>query len=433
MKILLVQPFAGYKLPNIVMKLSASLPAYPNLTLQQLAGICPEDCELEVIDENRGDKIDFYENYDLVAVTCRTATVPRAFEIADSFRKNGVKVVIGGYHPTALPKESKKHVDSVIIGEAEISFRKAIEDVKKGKLKPYYNSGLVDPKLIPPAKRDVINYYISMAAIEATRGCPVNCDFCFVHKVKGKIHRKRPIDNVIEEIKSIKQKNLMFFDASLTTNVNYTKELFKQMIPLNKRFQCYGNVNILAKNDELLKAANEAGCASWCIGFEAISQDILKNIGKTTNKIKDYKIAVEKIKEYDMNVSGSFIFGFDGHTLDTFKETKKMLSEIPIDVACFNILTPFPGTKLFERIKKEKRITSNDWTRYTCAQTVFEPKNMTEEELYNGTIWLLNDYYKMTSSIKRVFKNIGHGYYPFIYSFLGNLLFYSRKFDPGRN
>ena len=433
MKILLVQPYAGYELPNLVMKLSAKLPAFPNLTIQQLAGICPNESDVEAIDENQGKKINFDKNYDLVAISCRTATVPRAYEIADEFRRRDTPVVLGGYHPSALPKEAKQHADSVVIGEAEISFAKIIEDVQKNKLKSFYNSGLVDPKLIPLPKRDVIDYYLPIAAVEATRGCPVNCDFCFVHKVKGKIHRKRPIDNVIEEIKAIKQKTIMFFDASLTTNPNYSKTLFKNLKGLNKRFTCYGNVNVLARDEEFLKLASDAGCISWCIGFEALSQDILKNIGKTTNKIEDYRSAVKKIKDYNMNVTGSFIFGFDGHVLNTFKETKRMLNTLDIDVVCFNILTPFPGTQLFERIKKEERISTYDWSRYSCAQTVFTPRHMTEKELYNGTIGVLNEYYRIIPTMIRMLKNIPHGYHSFTNSILGNLLFYARKFDPGRN
>ena len=433
MRILLVQPYAGYNLPNLVMKLSARLPSFPNLTLQQLAGICPEDHEVVVVDENRGDKIDFDNDYDLVAITCRTATAPRTYEISDKFRSRGVPVIIGGYHPTALPAETKQHCDSVVIGEAEISFSKIIKDTQKDKLKPYYQSEPVDPKLIPPARRDIIDYYLSYAAIEATRGCPVNCDFCFVYKVKGKVHRKRPIENVIDEIKTIKQKNIFFFDASLTTDPNYTKTLFKKMKGLNKHFTCYGNVNVLAKDNEFLKLASEAGCVSWCIGFEALSQDIINSIGKTTNKIKDYQSAVNKIKDYNMNITGSFIFGFDDQNIDTFEETMNMLNNLDIDVACFNILTPFPGTKLFKRIKNENRITSYDWTRYTCAQTVFKPKNMSEKELYNGTIWVLNEYYKVIPTIKRIIKTIPNGYRPLINSILGNCLFYARKFDPGRN
>jgi len=433
MRVLLIQPFAGYDSPNIVMKLSARLPAFPNLTIQQLAGICPDHYEIEAVDENRGDKINYDKEYDLVGISCRTATTPRAYNISDEFRKRGVPVVLGGYHPSGLPDEAKQHADSVVIGEAEISFAKALEDVEKNKLKPYYQSDLVDPKLIPPPRRDVLDYYLSVAGVEATRGCPVNCDFCFVHKVKGRIYRKRPIDNVIDEIKELKQKNIIFFDSSLTIDPNYSKNLFKNMIGLNKRFTGYGNVNVLSKDDEYLKLASEAGCIAWCIGFESLSQDTINHIGKSTNKVKDYKNAVKKIKDYNMNITGSFIFGFDDHVKETFKETMEMIKQLKIDMACFNVLTPFPGTPIFERIKKEKRITSFDWTRYTCAQTVFKPKHMTEQELYDGTIWVLKEFYKNIPTIKRILNNIKYGYHPFTHSLLSNMLWYARKFDPGRN
>ena len=351
MKVLLIQPFAGYDRPNIVMKLSARLPAFPNLTIQQLAGIIPDHHEIEAIDENRGDKINYDKEYNLVAISCRTATTPRAYKISEEFRRRGIPVILGGYHPSGLPNEAKQHADSVVIGEAEISFKKALEDVEKNKLKPFYQSDLVDPKIIPPPRRDVLDYYLSVAGVEATRGCPVNCDFCFVHKVKGNIYRKRPIDNVIDEIKELKQKNIIFFDSSLTIDPKYSKTLFKNMIGLNKRFTGYGNVNVLARDEEYLKLASEAGCVGWCIGFESLSQDTINHMGKSTNKVKDYKNAVKKIKDYNMNITGSFIFGFDDHVKDTFKETMEMIKELKIDMACFNVLTPFPGTKIFDRIK----------------------------------------------------------------------------------
>ena len=433
MRVLLIQPYAGYERPNIVMKLSARLPAFPNLTLQQLAGIIPDHFEVEAIDENRGDKINFDKEYDLVAITCRTAATPRAYNISEEFRKRRIPVILGGYHPSGLPDEAKQHADSVVIGEAEISFAKALEDVEKNKLKPFYQSDLVDPKLIPPPRRDVLDYYLSVAGVEATRGCPVNCDFCFVHKVKGRIYRKRPIDNVIDEIKELKQKNIIFFDSSLTIDPKYSKTLFKNMIGLNKRFTGYGNVNVLSKDEEYLKLASEAGCTGWCIGFESLSQDTINTIGKSTNKVKDYKNAVKKIKDYNMNITGSFIFGFDDNVKDTFKETMEMIKQLKIDMACFNVLTPFPGTPIFERIKKEKRITSFDWTRYTCAQTVFKPKHMTEQELYDGTIWVLKEFYKNIPTMKRILNNIKYGYHPFTHSLLSNMLWYARKFDPGRN
>lgn len=433
MKILLVQPFAGYKSPNLVMNLSARLPSFPNLTLQQLAGICPKEYEVEAIDENRGNKINFDKEYDIVAISCRTATTPRTYNIADEFRKKGVPVILGGYHPSALPEEAKQHADAVVIGEAEISLPQALNDLKQGKLKPYYKSGLVDPKLIPPARRDVIDYLLSIAAIEATRGCPISCDFCFVHKVKGRKYRKRPIENVIKEIKSIKQKNLIFFDSSLTIDPKYTKILFKNMIDLNKHFSCYGNVNVLVKDEEFLKLASEAGCTSWCIGFESISQNVIHTMGKTTNKVKEYISAVKKIRDYNMNVTGSFIFGFDDDVLSTFKDTMKMIDKLDIDVGCFNILTPFPGTPLFERLKKENRITTFDWACYTCADAVFMPKHMTQKELYEETIWALKKFYSVMPTVKRIAKGAQLGFHPFVNSLLTNVLYFGRMFDPGRN
>lgn len=433
MKILLVQPFAGYKSPNIVMKLSACLPSFPNLTIQQLAGICPEEYKVDAIDENRGTKINFNKEYDVVAISCRTATTPRTYEIADEFRKREIPVILGGYHPTALPEEAKRHANSVIIGEAEISLPRALRDLKINNLKPYYQSGPVDPKLIPPARREVIDYFLSTAAIEATRGCPISCDFCFVHKVKGRKYRKRPIENVINEIKSIKQKNLIFFDSSLTIDPKYTKILFKNMIGLNKHFSCYGNVNVLFKDEKFLKMASEAGCTSWCIGFESISQNVIHNMGKTTNKVKDYIKAVKKIRDYNMNVTGSFIFGFDDDVLSTFKDTMKMIEKLDIDIGCFNILTPFPGTPLFERFEKENRITTYDWAYYTCAETVFMPKHMTQQELYNETIKTLKKFYSVIPTANRIAKGARLGFHPFVNSLFTNVLYFGRMFEPGRN
>lgn len=406
MKALLVQPYAGYELPNLVMKLSARLPAYPNLTLQQLAGICPEDYAVEAIDENRGDKINFEKEYDLVVITCRTATVPRAYKIGDEFRCRGIPVVICGYHPSALPEEAKQHVDSVVIGEADISLSKIFKDVQKDKLKPYYKSDPVDPKLIPSTRRDIIDYYLPLAAIETTRGCPVNCDFCFVHKVEGKIHRKRPIENVIDEIKSIKQKNIFFYDSSLTIEPRYTKNLFKNMISLNKRFACYGNVNVLAKDEEFLKLASEAGCVSWFVGFESISQKSLDETNKKINQVDKHLSAIKKIKKYDMAIVGSFIFGFDNDTPNIFDTTYNTINKWSIDAIEFRVLTPFPGTALYKRLKKEGRILTEDWGKYNFANVVFQPKNMSVEELFEGTRWIIQKFYSIPNIIKRFYNSI---------------------------
>ena len=401
MKILLVQPYAGNIPPDFLTKLSARLPVYPNLTLQQLAGICSSNDDITAVDENRGDTIRFDQDYDVVCISCRTATAPRTYEIADDFRSRKIPVIIGGYHATALPEEAKHHADGVILGEAEINLPKALYDIQKRELKPFYSSDPVDPKIIPPARRDIIDYFLPIAAIEATRGCPIRCDFCFVEKVKGSTYRKRPIENVIEEIISIRQKRLLFYDSSLTIDAAYTKSLFKNMADLNKHFSCYGNINVLGKDDELLKVASDAGCMGWCIGFESISQNIIDSIGKTTNKVEEYISTVKKIKDYNMNVTGSFIFGFDDHIPQSFIDTLEMIKKLGISIACVNILTPFPGSKLYEKIKQEGRITTFDWTRYSMTEPIFQPKNMTGQELHAGTIWVLDEFYTMIPTIKK--------------------------------
>ncbi len=433
MKILLVQPYAGNIPPDFLTKLSARLPVYPNLTLQQLAGICSSNDDITAVDENRGDTIRFDQDYDVVCISCRTATAARTFEIADEFRRRKIPVLIGGYHTTALPEEAKHHADGVILGEAEISLPKALYDIQKRELKPFYSSDPVDPKIIPPARRDIIDYFLPIAAIEATRGCPIRCDFCFVEKVKGSTYRKRPIENVIEEIISIRQKRLLFYDSSLTIDAAYTKSLFKNMADLNKHFSCYGNINVLGKDDELLKVASDAGCMGWCIGFESISQNIIDSIGKTTNKVEEYISTVKKIKDYNMNVTGSFIFGFDDHIPQSFIDTLEMIKKLGITIACVNILTPFPGSKLFEKIKQEGRITTFDWTRYSMTEPIFQPKNMTGQELHAGTIWVLDEFYTMIPTIKRILDSVRYGFHPCMDSLLGNALYLARKYNTKRN
>ncbi|MCU0850643.1 MAG: radical SAM protein [Candidatus Thermoplasmatota archaeon] len=432
MKILLVQPYAGAP-PDFLTKLSTRLPVYPNLTLQQLAGICSTRDDIKVVDENRGNTIRFDHHYDVVCISCRTATASRTYEIADEFRKQKIPVILGGYHATALPEEAKHHADSVILGEAEISLPLALNDLQKQELKPFYSSQPVDPKLIPPARRDVIDYFLPIAAIEATRGCPIRCDFCFVEKVKGSSYRKRPIENVIEELKSIRQKRLLFYDSSLTIDPAYTKSLFKNMTGLNKHFSCYGNINVLGKDDELLNAASDAGCIGWCIGFESISQNIIDSIGKTTNKVEEYISAVKKIKDYNMNVTGSFIFGFDDHISQSFSDTLNMIKKLEISLACVNILTPFPGSLLFEKIKKEGRILTFDWSRYSMTEPIFQPLNMTGQELYKGTIWVLDEYYTFIPTLKRILDSARYGFHPCMDTLLGNVLYLARKYDTERN
>ena len=438
-KILLVQPFIFpeasilpkkvtifYTIIHKKFKKIAFLDNY--LHLQQVAAATPEKHQIQFIDE-RFDEIDYHKEYDLVGITCVTGYAERAYEIADEFRKHGKKVVLGGPHPSVLAEEAKQHADSVVIGEAEESWSRLLENVENNQLQPFYRQqSKIPEKSIPAPRREIIQRHkFPIARIQATRGCPYNCDFCALKIIEGSKHRKRPVENVINEIKSLPQKFLKFSDASLTIDPEYTKNLFLEMKGLKKRFNCFGNQNVLCEDDELLKLAKQAGCVAWYVGFESTSQETLNKIGKGSNKVEDYVLTTKKIHEHGMVVSGSFILGFDGDTTSTFNETLKMMEKMEIDLAEINILTPFPGTPLFKRLEKEGRITNKVWFNYREGQPgtvpVFKPKNMTVEELQRQSDMLFNQWYPFRKSVKRMSKSMCYGFYPFLFTALGPVLF----------
>ncbi|RLF34310.1 MAG: B12-binding domain-containing radical SAM protein, partial [Thermoplasmata archaeon] len=394
MRILLVMPH-----PNAKRTLLSRF-TYPSLTLQQIAAITPKEHLVEIVDE-RYEKINFNKNYDVVGISCLTYNSIRGYEIADIFRKKGTKVVFGGYHASLLPHEAKQHADSVVIGEAEITWPILLRDLEKGMLKPFYRADkLIEPEQIPAARHDIGSYNPFTEAIQASRGCPVGCEFCAMQKIEGPIFRGRPVDNVIEEMKTIKAKNIFFADASLTINPTYTKKLFQKMKEINKKFECFGNINILTKDDELLRLASEAGVSTWYVGIESISQKNINAAGKTTNKVKEYSNAIKKIKDHGMMITGFFMFGFDGDTPDIFDKTLQAMIKWKIDEASFSILTPYPGTRLYERLEKEGRITTKDWSKYTEGHVNFIPKNMTQEQLLQGMKKIATEFYSYPNIIK---------------------------------
>lgn len=364
-----------------------------SLTLHQLSAITPSKYDVYILDALYDVK--YTDEYDIVGISAVTPSALRAYEIAKGFRQLGVTVVLGGFHASALPEEAIQHADSVVIGEAENSWPNLLEDFEKKRLKPFYRNNVpVDLRSIPPPDREGFDDNTIIVPIQITRGCPNGCNFCSISNMEFKsIFRTRPIDQVIEEIRSIKQKYLFFCDACLTINTEYAKKLFREIKPLNKKLlMLTGNVNTLIQDDELLKLASEAGCVNWLIGFESISQESLREIGKKTNKIENYKILVNKIHDYGMSLVGEFVFGFDHDYLDIFEKTEKMIESIEIDVPGFNILTPYPGTPLFNKLDKQGRILTKDWSKYSVNNVVFQPKNMTPEELLKGINELSQKY-----------------------------------------
>jgi radical SAM superfamily enzyme YgiQ (UPF0313 family) len=385
------------------------LSSYPIITLPYIASLTPRNHSLKIINENY-DQINFNEDANLIAITCYTMTAPRVYQIADEFRRRGKTVVIGGYHASALPNEAKQHADSIVIGEAELSWQELLKDLEKGSMKPfYYADKEFDMSIIPPIRWDLITHNPILGAIQTTRGCPYKCEFCAITSFYKHGVKHRPIKNVVEEIKQMPNKLFVFHDPSMTINPKYSKELFKEMIraKIKKGWVANGNVNVLTRIDEeFLNLARKSGCIEWFVGFESINQASLNGIKKTSNKVKDFKKMVKRVHNHDMTIQGGIIFGFDEDTPDIFDKTIETINDWELDMLEVNILTPYPGTPLFNKLDREGRILTKDWNRYNQVDVVFKPKNMSERELYEGARKVAKEFYSRFSVIKKIAKII---------------------------
>lgn len=391
------------------------------ITESHLLSITPKKHYVRVLDANT--ELNYDENYDVVVIIFKSAAAPRAYEVADEFRKKGKIVILGGNHPSALPKEAKKHADSIIIGSVENLWPFVIEDLERNDLKPFYSSNdfKTTRKSTKPIRLSFTGFKL-VGAIKATYGCPNKCDFCQYSNVPdGSTFYTRPVEEVIEELKATPQKILYFKDLSLTTNPSYTKELFRQMKGLKKKFNCHGNVDVLSKDEELVRLSHEAGCIEWVIGFESFSKDVLKNVHKRANKLEYYDKAVENIHKYKMAVIGTFVFGFDEDTSEVFETTKKNVDKLGLDGAIFAILTPYPGTPIFDRLNAEGRILTKDWSKYDRKNVVFKPKNMSKEELEKGYRQITKYYNSPLKVTYRILRSLKRGFYPSLVTFAGNL------------
>lgn len=382
---------------------------YPIITLPHLAAITPEKHDVKIINENY-EELNYDEDVDLVGITTYTMTAPRAYKIADEFRRRGKKVVMGGYHVTALPEEALQHADSVVKGLAEVTWKQVLKDFEKGKLKRIYERNHdFDISEVPPLRRDLIIHNPFLGAIQTTKGCPHSCEFCAISSFCGNIVKQRPVKDVVEEIKEMPNKIFVIHDPHLTLNKKYAKELFKEMIKqkIKKKWVANGTTDVLANaNDSFLELARKAGCVEWFVGFESVNQEALIETHKTHNKVENFSKLINRLHDYNMAVQGGIIFGFDHDTPDVFDTTLDTISQWNLDVLEINILTPYPGTKLFEKLDREGRIFTKDWTRYNQVDVVFEPKNMTPEELMHGARKVAKEFYSIDNVIKRGVKTV---------------------------
>lgn len=364
---------------------------FPPIGLGIVAALTPEHWQVELIDENW---VEFaYREADLVGITAFTASANRAYEIASIYRERSVPVVMGGIHASMCTDEALHFVDAVVVGEAETAWPRVIADVENGCLQQVYKGDLGDLKGSSRPSRDLFHPDYIFASVQTSRGCPMNCEFCSVTAFNGQRYRRRPPEDVLDELETISQRMLFFVDDNI---IGYGKEsrkqalaLFKGMVErkLDKLWFCQASLNF-ADDEEVLHWAGQAGCRMVFIGLEAEDVNALTEINKQLNLhrgIESYEAAFQRIHRAGIAVLGAFIFGMDGDTPEKLRQRTDYMKNANIDVIQTTYLTPLPGTRLFNRLQEEGRLLyteyPKDWDRFDMTEVVYHPGNMKPAEL----------------------------------------------------
>ena len=313
-------------------------------------------------------------------------------------------MLLGGVHPTLMPDEASKYADAVLVGLGEKTFPEALLDIKNGCLKQFYHgNGCTDISNRPLPRKDLLNKkkYITLNTVEAVRGCNHTCTFCAYPAAFGKRVITRPVEDVIAEIKSFKGKEVIFPDVNLIADIEYAKELFSAMIPLKKWWMGL-TTTAIGHNDELLDLFEKSGCKGILIGFESVNQETQQGINKGVNHVEEYKTLMNKLHRKGIMVMGCFAFGADEDGPDVFKRTVDLCIEAKIDLPRFSIITPFPGTEFYRELEAEGRIVEHNFAMYDVEHCVYQPKQMTKDELEAGIAWAWKEVYSWKNIWKRL-------------------------------
>jgi radical SAM superfamily enzyme YgiQ (UPF0313 family) len=376
---------------------------FPSLNLSSLAAVTQTEHEVAIDDGCLGP-VTAQCSADLVGITAMTSQAPAAYALADQYRARGIPVVIGGIHASMCPDEAAEHADTVVIGEADRLWPELIQDFAAGTLKSSYrDSAAVDLAEIPIPRRDLLDRrgYVAFNSVETSRGCPFNCNFCSVTRMSGIKYRFRPIAKVIEEVRGLSGRTVFFVDDNIIGVPRRAKELFRALTPLNRRWASQVTINF-AHDEELMRLARESGCEGVFIGFETLSRTSVQEAGKGVNKPDEYLRDIRRIRKAGIRVVGSFILGFENDDLSVFQDTLNFLDQAQMDFAQFSLLTPLPGTVLFEKFDQEARIIHRDWSKYDLGDVVFTHPLLTAKRLHFEKNHAYRRFYSIRSMIKRL-------------------------------
>jgi radical SAM superfamily enzyme YgiQ (UPF0313 family) len=401
---------------------------FPKLSLPTIAAYTPDTWDVDLVDEAVED-IDFDDPCELVGLSIMTCYAPRAYEIAAEFRKRGKTVVMGGVHPTYCPEEALRHCDAIVCGEAEDLWPELIADYEAGRMKREYRMTAF-PSLenyrSPRVELLSPDAYMTRQCTFTTRGCHFDCEFCSVSPFNGKTTRRRPVQEVVREIVQVQRwvrselieriSNEPFWKALRTTfrirvgiedggivafvddlhnsNRAYCRELWNALKPLKIKWGCQSTL-FLGDDEEMVKLAAESGCVSVFVGMESLDEDCLEETNKPFNRVQKFSQEIKMFHDYGIMVNPGIVFGFDNDDESVFERAVEFLTKNRVELAYFNVLTPLPGTALFDRYDKAGRIFDRDWAKYDGKHVVFQPSRMSPEQLQEGFHWANHQFYSL--------------------------------------
>ncbi|HBC31390.1 MAG TPA: B12-binding domain-containing radical SAM protein [Clostridiales bacterium] len=401
-KILLIQPSPYDKNHKPIKKNKLY---FVGLAMPLLAAMMPDDWEAEIVLEIIED-IPFDTDAELIGISTMGHGVIRSIDIARKFREMGKTVILGGYMASIMAEEALKHCDSVVVGDAELVWRELIKDYEEVKLKKIYEKNLESGYFSTPMPRFdlIINKNIGdFLPVQAGRGCPNTCSFCSVACLYKGHYIKKPLDEVVRDIKQVKEigfKKFLLLDDNIFSDREYLDKLLMEIKKLNMQWMSQCDIRI-GREDELLKKLSDGGCTTLSFGLESISKESLKGMNKSWANPLEYPKLIQNIHSHGIDVSTEMVVGGEGDTLSTIRDTKNFIEDNKITVPRFYILTPIPGTKFFKDMTKAGRIIKEDIYSFDGTEAVHRPKNMTPDELTNAYWELYDSLFTFISILKR--------------------------------
>jgi radical SAM superfamily enzyme YgiQ (UPF0313 family) len=427
MKLTLVHPCIGRRRGQPYIRTWQMEPLAPAL----LAALTPRDVTVRFYDD-RTETIPFDEPTDLVALSVETYTAKRSYQIASEFRRRGIPVVMGGFHPTLVPEEVSEYADSMVIGEGERLWPAVIDDFRNGRLQPVYRqtgrpplAGVWPDRSIFAGKR-----YLPVGLVEAGRGCHFRCEFCAIQTYFSNTQTRRPIDEIVDEVRRIKKPLIFFVDDNITSNMDRAKEFFRALIPLKIRWVSQASINA-AHDEEFLRLIKASGCQGLLIGFESLDPDTLRRMRKSFNLMGGgYEQALANLRRHQIRLYVTFILGYDDDHGDTLERTLAFAERHKFYIVAFNHLTPFPGTPLYDRLRTEGRLLFDRWwldPAYRYGMVPFAPRGMTAQDVERRCIEARQRFYSLSSIVRRSldFEVNSRTWFMWSHFFSINLLFRS--------